>query len=140
LFAARSKSPPPDRRQRRRRRRGRRGQDPRKQGPHYGYNAQTNVFEDLVKAGVIDPTKVTRTALQNAASIAGLMLTTEAMVSEIPEPRQAAPAGGGHGGGMEACTRTSRSANRANAQRASSPGTPVLFAAPAAKANATPFT
>jgi chaperonin GroEL len=69
--------------------------------PHFGYNAQTNVFEDLVKAGVIDPTKVTRTALQNAASIAGLMLTTEAMVSEIPEPRSAAPAGGGHGGGME---------------------------------------
>ncbi|MGB6872255.1 MAG: chaperonin GroEL [Acidobacteriaceae bacterium] len=67
---------------------------------HYGYNAQTGVFEDLVKAGVIDPTKVTRTALQNAASIAGLMLTTEAMVSEIPEPKQAAPAGG-HGGGME---------------------------------------
>jgi chaperonin GroEL len=67
---------------------------------HYGYNAQTNVFEDLVKAGVIDPTKVTRTALQNAASIAGLMLTTEAMVSEIPEPK-AAPAGGGHGGGMD---------------------------------------
>ena len=50
------------------------------------------------EAGVIDPTKVTRTALQNAASIAGLMLTTEAMVSEIPEPKQAAPAG--HGGGM----------------------------------------
>jgi len=69
--------------------------------PHYGYNAQTNTFEDLVKAGVIDPTKVTRTALQNAASIAGLMLTTEAMVSEIPEPKSAAPAGGGHGGGME---------------------------------------
>ena len=69
--------------------------------PHYGYNAQTSVFEDLVKAGVIDPTKVTRTALQNAASIAGLMLTTEAMVSEIPEPKAAAPAGGGHGGGME---------------------------------------
>jgi chaperonin GroEL len=66
---------------------------------HYGYNAQTSVFEDLVKAGVIDPTKVTRTALQNAASIAGLMLTTEAMVSEIPEPKAAAPAGG-HGGGM----------------------------------------
>jgi len=68
--------------------------------PHYGYNAQTSVFEDLVKAGVIDPTKVTRTALQNASSIAGLMLTTEAMVSEIPEPKAAAPAGG-HGGGMD---------------------------------------
>jgi chaperonin GroEL len=66
----------------------------------FGYNAAKNTFEDLVKAGVIDPTKVTRTALQNAASIAGLMLTTEAMVSEIPEPKPAAPAGG-HGGGME---------------------------------------
>ena len=67
---------------------------------HYGYNAATSVFEDLVKAGVIDPTKVTRTALQNAASIAGLLLTTEALISEIPEPKSAAPAGG-HGGGME---------------------------------------
>ena len=68
---------------------------------HYGYNAATNKFEDLVKAGVIDPTKVTRTALLNAASIAGLMLTTEAMVADIPEKKEAAPAGGGHGGGME---------------------------------------
>jgi chaperonin GroEL len=67
---------------------------------HYGYNAATGNFEDLVKAGVIDPTKVTRTALQNAASIAGLLLTTEALVVEIPEPK-AAPAGGGHGGGMD---------------------------------------
>jgi chaperonin GroEL len=67
--------------------------------PHFGYNAQTSVFEDLVKAGVIDPTKVTRTALQNAASIAGLLLTTEALVVEIPEPKPAP--GGGHGGGME---------------------------------------
>ena len=54
---------------------------------HFGYNALTGVFEDLVKAGVIDPTKVTRTALQNAASIAGLLLTTEALVVEIPEPK-----------------------------------------------------
>jgi chaperonin GroEL len=68
--------------------------------PHFGYNAQTSVYEDLVKAGVIDPTKVTRTALQNAASIAGLLLTTEALIVEIPEPKSA-PAGGGHGGGME---------------------------------------
>src|ERR1700728_2144428 len=68
---------------------------------HYGYNAATGKFEDLVKAGVIDPTKVTRTALQNAASIAGLLLTTEALISEIPEPKAAAPAGGGHGGGMD---------------------------------------
>jgi chaperonin GroEL len=66
---------------------------------HYGYNALTNIFEDLVKAGVIDPTKVTRTALQNAASIAGLLLTTEALVVEIPEPKSAQ--GGGHGGGMD---------------------------------------
>ncbi|HKO20717.1 MAG TPA: TCP-1/cpn60 chaperonin family protein, partial [Acidobacteriaceae bacterium] len=67
---------------------------------NYGYNAANGAYEDLVKSGVIDPTKVTRTALQNAASIAGLMLTTEAMISEIPEKKEA-PAGGGHGGGME---------------------------------------
>jgi chaperonin GroEL len=65
---------------------------------HFGFNAQTEEFEDLVKAGVIDPTKVTRTALQNAASIAGLMLTTEAMVSEIPEEEGKAPMPGGMGG------------------------------------------
>jgi chaperonin GroEL len=53
--------------------------------PHFGYNAATDKYEDLIAAGVIDPTKVTRTALQNAASIASLMLTTEAMISEIPE-------------------------------------------------------
>ena len=62
-----------------------------------GFNAATESFEDLVKAGVIDPAKVTRTALQNAASIAGLMLTTEAMVSEIPEEDKS-PAPGGMGG------------------------------------------
>ena len=67
---------------------------------HYGYNALTGNFEDLVKAGVIDPTKVTRTALQNAASIAALLLTTEALIVEIPEAKSA-PAGGGHGGGMD---------------------------------------
>jgi chaperonin GroEL len=67
---------------------------------NFGYNAGTDVYEDLVKAGVIDPTKVTRTALQNAASIAGLMLTTEAMISEIPEKKEPAGHGGG-GGGME---------------------------------------
>ena len=68
----------------------------------FGFNAQTEEFEDLVKAGVIDPAKVTRTALQNAASIAGLMLTTEAMVSEIPEDDKAPMPGGmgGMGGGM----------------------------------------
>ena len=66
--------------------------------PNFGFNAQTDTYEDLVVSGVIDPTKVTRTALQNAASIASLMLTTEAMVAEIPE-KKSAPAGpGGHGG------------------------------------------
>ena len=67
----------------------------------FGYNAQTDQYEDLVKAGVIDPTKVVRTALQNAASIAGLLLTTEAVVVEKPEEAGAAPAmppGGGMGG------------------------------------------
>ena len=66
---------------------------------NFGYNAGTNTYEDLVMAGVIDPTKVTRTALQNAASIAGLMLTTEAMISEIPEKKEAGGGGHGHGGG-----------------------------------------
>src|SRR5690348_7759850 len=61
---------------------------------NYGYNALTDEYEDLVAAGVIDPTKVTRTALQNAASIAGLLLTTEALVVEKKEPAQAAAAGG----------------------------------------------
>jgi chaperonin GroEL len=65
-----------------------------------GFNAATETFEDLVKAGVIDPAKVTRTALQNAASIAGLMLTTEAMVSEIPEDDKGSPAMPGGMGGM----------------------------------------
>ncbi len=67
---------------------------------NYGYNAATDVYEDMVKAGVIDPTKVVRNALQNAASISSLLLTTEAMVADIPEPKSEAPAGGGPGGGM----------------------------------------
>ena len=69
---------------------------------NFGYNAQTDKFEDLVKAGVIDPTKVTRTALQNAGSIAALMLTTEALVAELPEDKKepAMPHGGGGMGGM----------------------------------------
>jgi len=67
----------------------------------YGYNAQTDTYEDLVQAGVIDPTKVTRTALQNAASIAGLMLTTEALVVEKKEDKPSpVGAGGGGMGGM----------------------------------------
>src|SRR5690242_1259422 len=67
---------------------------------NYGFNAMTDTYEDLVAAGVIDPTKVTRTALQNAASIASLMLTTEAMIAEIPEKKPAAPAPG-HGPEMD---------------------------------------
>ncbi|MBT8494765.1 MAG: chaperonin GroEL [Deltaproteobacteria bacterium] len=65
----------------------------------FGYNAAKLEYEDLVKAGVIDPAKVVRTALQNAASVAGLMLTTEALVAEKPKADEPAPAGG-HGGGM----------------------------------------
>jgi chaperonin GroEL len=63
-----------------------------------GYNVGTGEYEDLVKAGVVDPKKVTRAALQNAASIAGLLLTTECLVTEIPEKEKKAPAPGGHGG------------------------------------------
>jgi len=67
---------------------------------HFGYNAQTDAFEDLVAAGVIDPTKVTRYALQNAASIAGLLLTTECVVVEKKEKDKAPPMPGGGMGGM----------------------------------------
>jgi chaperonin GroEL len=63
-----------------------------------GYNVASGVYEDLVKAGVVDPKKVTRAALQNAASIAGLLLTTECLITESPEKEKPAPAGGGHGG------------------------------------------
>jgi chaperonin GroEL len=66
-----------------------------------GFNALTDTYENLVEAGVIDPTKVVRSALQNAASIASLLLTTEALVSEIPEDKEdKAPMGGGGMGGM----------------------------------------
>ncbi|HEU4520438.1 MAG TPA: chaperonin GroEL [Thermoanaerobaculia bacterium] len=69
-------------------------------GDAFGYNALTDTYEDLVQAGVIDPTKVTRTALQNAASIAGLLLTTEAIVVEKKEKESAQGGGGAPGGGM----------------------------------------
>jgi chaperonin GroEL len=70
---------------------------------HHGYNAQTGEYGDMFKFGVIDPTKVVRTALQDAASVAGLLITTEAMIAEKPEPKApAAPGGmGGMGGGMD---------------------------------------
>ncbi len=72
-----------------------------------GYNVATGEYVDLIKAGVVDPTKVTRSALQNSASIAGLLLTTEAVITELPEKDKPAPGGGGHpgmggmGGGMD---------------------------------------
>ena len=63
-----------------------------------GYNVATGEYVDLVKAGIVDPKKVTRSALQNAASIAGLLLTTEAVITDLPEKEKPAPMGGGHGG------------------------------------------
>ena len=72
----------------------------REMGADEGFNALTDTYENLVKAGVIDPVKVVRSALQNASSIASLLLTTEALISEIPEEKKEAPMPGGHGGGM----------------------------------------
>jgi len=65
-----------------------------------GYNVATDTHEDLIKAGVVDPTKVTRTALQNAGSVSGLLLTTDCMITDIPEKEAPAPAGHGHDHGM----------------------------------------
>jgi chaperonin GroEL len=74
-------------------------QEVKKRKGNEGYNVGTGEYEDLVKAGVVDPKKVTRTALQNASSIAGLLLTTECLITELPEKDKPAPApGGGHGG------------------------------------------
>ena len=75
-------------------------QEVKKRKGNEGYNVTTGEYEDLVKAGVVDPKKVTRTALQNAASIAGLLLTTECLITEIPEKKEKAPAGHGGGHGM----------------------------------------
>ncbi|MSR24836.1 MAG: chaperonin GroEL [Nitrospiraceae bacterium] len=70
--------------------------------PAYGFNAATEEYGDMLKAGIIDPTKVTRCALQNAGSVAGLMLTTEVMITEMPEEKKEQAGGGhNHGGGME---------------------------------------
>ncbi len=66
----------------------------------YGFNAQTDEYVDMIEAGIIDPSKVVRTALQDAASVAGLLITTEAMVAEMPRDKPAMPMGGGGGGGM----------------------------------------
>jgi chaperonin GroEL len=69
-------------------------------GKNFGYDAQKGEYTDLVKAGIIDPTKVVRIALQDAASVAGLLVTTEAMVAEKPEKKEAMPAGAPDMGGM----------------------------------------
>ena len=74
-------------------------QEVKKRKSNEGYNVATGEYEDLVKAGVVDPKKVTRSALQNAASIAGLLLTTECLITDAPEKDKPAPMGGGHGGG-----------------------------------------
>ncbi len=74
-------------------------QEVKKRKSNDGYNVATGEYTDLVKAGVVDPKKVTRTALQNSASIAGLLLTTECLITEIPEPEKPAPAGDHHGPG-----------------------------------------
>ncbi len=66
----------------------------------YGFNAQTESYVDMMEAGIVDPAKVVRTALQDAASVAGLLITTEAMVAELPKEKPAMPMGGGGGGGM----------------------------------------
>ena len=71
----------------------------RNSAPGVGYNAATDVYEDMVKAGIVDPAKVTRSALQNAASIGAMVLTTACLVAEKKEDKPAAPMGGG-GGGM----------------------------------------
>ena len=65
--------------------------------PNYGFNAETEDYTDMISAGILDPAKVTRSALQNAASIAALMLTTEALISEIPDEGKAAAMQGGGG-------------------------------------------
>ena len=68
----------------------------------YGFNAQTEEYVDMLDAGIVDPAKVVRTALQDAASVAGLLITTEAMVAEVPKEKPAMPMGGGGGmGGMD---------------------------------------
>ena len=76
-------------------------QEVKKRSDNEGFNVVTGEYEDLVKAGVVDPTKVTRTALQNAASISALLLTTEALVTELPEKEKPASGGPGGMGGMD---------------------------------------
>jgi chaperonin GroEL len=72
----------------------------RSKGSFIGYNVMTEAYEDMFKSGIIDPAKVTRSAVQNAASIAAMILTTEALVTDVPEPKSAMPGGGGGMGDM----------------------------------------
>ena len=76
-------------------------QEIKKRKGNEGFNAATGEYEDLVKAGVVDPKKVTRAALQNASSIAGLLLTTECLITEIPEKKDKPAGDPHHGGGMD---------------------------------------
>src|SRR3546814_274615 len=89
-----------------------------------GFNAQTEVYENLVQAGVIEPTKVVRAALQDAASVARLLITTEAAVSELPEDKPAMPMGGGGMGGMGGMDFEVR---RSSARRRAGEATPRPF-------------
>jgi chaperonin GroEL len=73
----------------------------RRRGGHIGYNVLSEQYEDMIDSGIIDPAKVTRSAVQNAASIAAMILTTEALITDVPEPKSAAPAGPGGMGGMD---------------------------------------
>ncbi len=90
----------------------------------FGYNAATETYENLVAAGVIDPTKVVRTALQNASSIASLLLTTEALVSEIPEDKKDSAPAGGPAAAWGGCTETTKYEVRTTVGRSFSSGTP----------------
>ena len=67
----------------------------------HGYDALKGDYGDMFEKGIVDAAKVTRSALQNAASIAAMVLTTETLITDIPEPKQAVPAGGGYGGDMD---------------------------------------
>ena len=71
-----------------------------KKNPNIGFDVMSSEYVDMIKAGIIDPAKVTKGALENAASIASMILTTEALITDLPEPEPPMPAGGGMGGGM----------------------------------------
>ena len=89
--------------------------------PNYGFDAQNEVFvDDMIAAGIVDPTKVTRSALENAASVAEMVLTTESLVADLPEPPAAPAAAGGDMGGMGGCTKQRRVQSRGEGCKAES--------------------